>query len=59
MNGIEFQEKYGVALQIAPEAETVPIKVVTPDGDILEIKEVKFFPLNGGEIHIVAEEFDD
>lgn len=36
--------------------EIPPVKIVDLDGDILEIKEIKFSVLNGGEIHIVAED---
>lgn len=61
MNENQLGEKIHEALAsfgLSSVQEGVPIKVRDENGDIAEIKDVKFYPMNGGEIHICIENFD-
>lgn len=54
---VDFED---FAARIArPGQRGVPVKILDSEGNILDITSVKFSPLNGGEIHIEAEEPDE
>lgn len=47
------------ALLVGDQGENVPIRVVDSEGNILDITEIEWSRLNGGAVHIHAEEPDE
>lgn len=37
----------------------LPAKIVLDEGDIVEVKDIRYSGLNGGEIHIIAGPVED
>lgn len=58
MDILEIQTALKKAHENLPKS-TVPVRVVDENGDLYDIKNVKFSMLNGGEIHIEMAEWDD